>query len=101
MKNTIAQIRSNEELAAETYEMVLDMPAGSEQVRPGQFINIQIAGQYLRRPISICDWTEDSLTIIYKAVGKGTRKMSQMQKGESLDILWPLGNGSEGQLAYA
>ena len=93
MKNTIAQIRSNEQLAAETYEMVLDMPAGSEQVRPGQFINIQIAGQYLRRPISICDWTEDSLTIIYKTVGKATGKMSRMQKGERLDILWPLGNG--------
>lgn len=99
MRNVIAKIESNRKLADTTYEMVLRVPsedAGnstSEGVRPGQFINIRIDGLYLRRPISICDWTEDTLTIIYKTVGRGTEQMGEMKAGESLDILYPLGNG--------
>jgi dihydroorotate dehydrogenase electron transfer subunit len=59
---------------------------------PGQFVNIKLDGLYLRRPISVCDLGENSLTIIYKIVGKGTRLMSQMRSG-SLDLLTGLGNG--------
>ncbi len=59
----------------------------------GQFINIRLDGNYLRRPISVCDKTEDSVTIIYKTVGKGTEQMAQMHPGERLDILTGLGNG--------
>ena len=59
---------------------------------PGQFVNIQLDGLYLRRPISVCDVSGDGLTIIYKVVGKGTAKLSQMQRG-SLDLLTGLGNG--------
>ena len=55
-------------------------------------MNIQLSGLYLRRPISVCDVEGDKLTIIYKAVGKGTRQMAGMQEGE-LDILTGLGNG--------
>ena len=57
---------------------------------PGQFVNIQLDGLYLRRPISVCDVSGDCLTIIYKVVGKGTAKLSQMQRG-SLDLLTGLG----------
>lgn len=59
----------------------------------GQFINIQLDGLYLRRPISVCDWDETSVTIIYKVVGKGTRQMSRMAVGDTLDVLTGLGNG--------
>lgn len=59
----------------------------------GQFINIQLNGLYLRRPISVCDWDENSVTIIYKVVGKGTRQMSRMAVGDTLDVLAGLGNG--------
>ena len=58
----------------------------------GQFVNIQLDGMFLRRPISVCDYDENSLTIIYKVVGKGTQAMSMMTSGE-LDILTGLGNG--------
>lgn len=61
--------------------------------RPGQFVNIELEGLYLRRPISICDWDDKSITIIYKVVGKGTELMSQMQPGVELDVLTGLGNG--------
>lgn len=61
--------------------------------RPGQFINIKLDGKYLRRPISVCDYCENTITIIYKIVGVGTEQMAQMKAGESLDILNGLGNG--------
>ena len=60
---------------------------------PGQFVQIALPGKYLRRPISICDWDDDTLTLIYKCVGEGTDMMSRMPIGAELDILGPLGNG--------
>ena len=61
--------------------------------RPGQFVNIELEGLFLRRPISISDWDEKTITIIYKVVGKGTEQMSRMQAGVELDVLTGLGNG--------
>ncbi len=101
MRNSKVTIQSNQRIAAGMYEMVLQIPKTAEdeatlqQVRAGQFINIRIEGLYLRRPISICDWDaeEGTITIVYQTVGRGTEIMSQIQSGEQLDILWPLGNG--------
>lgn len=74
------------------WQMVL---AGDTQylTAPGQFVNIAIEGCYLRRPISVCDYDEKSITLIYKVVGRGTEIMSRMQTGEKLDVLTGLGNG--------
>ena len=94
MKDIRFTILSNNKLADRTYEMVLRCEEGAHGVsRPGQFVNIRLDGLYLRRPISVCDWTEDTVTIIYKTVGKGTEQMSLMAEGETLDVLTPLGNG--------
>ena len=60
---------------------------------PGQFVNIRLPGLYLRRPISICDWDEESLTLIYKVVGKGTDAMTRIKPPHRLDLLVGLGNG--------
>ncbi len=65
----------------------------SDIKKPGQFVNIKIDGQFLRRPISVCDYTKDSLTLIYKVVGVGTEIMSEYKPGKVLDILTGLGNG--------
>jgi dihydroorotate dehydrogenase electron transfer subunit len=59
---------------------------------PGQFINIKLGDFYLRRPFGICDFDFESMTIIYKVVGKGTSALSGMMRGEKLDILCGLGN---------
>jgi len=94
MKDIRFTILSNKKLADRTYEMVISCEKGAHGVlRPGQFVNIRLDGLYLRRPISVCDWTEDTVTIIYKTVGKGTEQMSLMAEGETLDVLTPLGNG--------
>ena len=60
---------------------------------PGQFVEIALPGKFLRRPISVCDWTENSLTLIYKVVGQGTEQMASLPGGTKLDILTGLGNG--------
>lgn len=85
-------ITENRSLTPTVWRMRL---AGDTQCvkRPGQFINIALDGLFLRRPISVCDYDSQSITIIYKVVGRGTRQMSRMQCGESLDCLVGLGNG--------
>ena len=92
MKQGFFKIVTNEALTADVYRMVL---AGdtSAIVAAGQFVNIRLAGKFLRRPISVCDCTAGALTLIYKVVGGGTAQMAAMQAGETLDILTGLGNG--------
>ena len=91
MKNTIFKILSNTNLTSNVYIMTLK--GDTQGIRCGQFVNIQLDGLFLRRPISICDCEGDLLTLIYKVVGRGTEKMSHMTEGESLDLLTGLGNG--------
>ena len=88
----IYEIKSNTQLTDSIYEMVL-IGDTSSITAPGQFINIKLDGFYLRRPISICDYDENSITIIYKVVGEGTAVMSKMKTGDTLDVLCGLGNG--------
>lgn len=92
MKQGIFTIISNECIAKDVYRMVLEGDTSAVSA-PGQFVNIQLDGFYLRRPISICDYDESCLTLIYKKVGEGTERMSLMSKGEKLDLLTGLGNG--------
>ncbi len=92
MKQELFTIIKNEKIAKDIYLMVLSGDT-SDIVRPGQFVNIKLEGQYLRRPISICDYDEKTLTLIYKVVGVGTEKMSEYTPGKELDILIALGNG--------
>ena len=92
MKQQILKITENIRVAENVYKMVLEDPE-LEEMKPGQFVNIRLDGLYLRRPISVCESEAGSLTIIYKAVGKGTEQMSRMKEREKLDVLTGLGNG--------
>ena len=91
MKQLIFEIKSNEQIAKNVYRMQL--AGDTTGILPGQFVNIRVAGQFLRRPISVCNITDSVLTIIYKVVGIGTEAMSQLPIGTQLDILTILGNG--------
>ena len=92
MKQEIMTIRENRKIAKDVFLMILEGDT-SAVTASGQFINIKLDGLFLRRPISVCDYDEDTITIVYKAVGAGTEKMTQMTDGEKLDILVGLGNG--------
>ena len=91
-KRDMYTVLENKKIAKDVFLMVLE---GDTQyiTAPGQFINILVEGFYLRRPISICDWDDKTITIIYKVVGKGTEAMAEMLPGKKLDILTGLGNG--------
>lgn len=92
MKQGIYKVLKNEQLTESVYRMILEGDT-SDLVRPGQFVNLTVEGCYLRRPISVYDWNENTVTIIYKVVGEGTEKMSQWAEGYECDVLTGLGNG--------
>ena len=98
MVQAIYRIAENKLLAKNTYEMTL-LGDTSALSAPGQFINIKLTGKFLRRPISVCSYDDKSIRIIYKVVGAGTEQLSEMQAGETLDILVGLGNGYDVSLA--
>lgn len=91
-KKGIYRIAANERLTESVWRMRL---AGDTRwiTAPGQFVNIALEGRYLRRPISVCDWNDDEIVLIYKVVGDGTAQMSRMTEGTELDLLTGLGNG--------
>ena len=97
MKQSIFTIKTNEALTSTVYKMILTGDT-TPITAPGQFVNIKLEGNFLRRPISVCDSTEGELTLIYKVVGHGTEQMSQMLPGEQLDLLTGLGNGYDTSL---
>ena len=98
MKQSIFTIEENKALTSNVYRMTL---AGdtSDITNCGQFVNILLEGKFLRRPISVCDCEGDTLTLIYKVVGKGTEQMKDMKPGDKLDILTGLGNGYDTSLS--
>lgn len=92
MKQGIFTVTANSALNNSVYKMVLSGDT-SAVTAPGQFVNIKTDGLYLRRPISVCDYTDETLTIVYKVVGKGTKLLSHSKPGDEFDILSGLGNG--------
>ena len=98
MKEVIFTIRENVALTDSVYKMVMEGDTSAIGAS-GQFVNIKLDGQYLRRPISICDYDDGILTIIYKVVGTGTEQMSAMKAFDKLNILVGLGNGYDTSLS--
>ena len=96
MKQTLYTVCSNEPLARQVFRMRL-LGDTSAITAPGQFVDLALPGFFLRRPISICDYDADGLTIIYKVVGKGTAALSRLAPGAELDALSGLGNGFDTQ----
>ena len=91
MKQLTFEIQSNEQIAKNVYRMQLG--GDTTGILPGQFVNIRVEGQFLRRPISVCNIADGILIIIYKVVGVGTEAMSRLPIGTQLDVLTVLGNG--------
>lgn len=98
MEQGLFKVLSNENIADKVYKMTLSGDT-SDITATGQFVNIKLDGMYLRRPISVCDYSDTTLTLIYKAVGKGTEYMSSLKEGAVLDVLTGLGNGYDTSLS--
>ena len=92
MKQSLFEITENERIAGDIWRMRLAGDTGAIAA-PGQFVNIALEGRFLRRPISVCDWDGEGLTLIYKVLGAGTAEMTGFPAGKKLDLLTGLGNG--------
>ena len=92
MEQTLLRIEENRPLTRDILKIRLTGDVSGVE-RPGQFVNVKLEGLFLRRPISVFDREEDAITLIYRTVGVGTRRLSEMKAGETLDVLTGLGNG--------
>ena len=92
MKKSVFTLERARRLAGDVWELVL---AGdtSAVTAPGQFVNLELPGKFLRRPISVCDWAEGRLTLLVKEAGEGTKELVRLPAGTALSILSGLGNG--------
>ena len=100
MKQSFFQIEENASLTGAVHRLRLRGDV-SAITKPGQFVNIKLEGFALRRPFSVCDIEGDRLTVIYKATGRGTEKLSTLLPGTELDLLTGLGNGFDTALSGA
>ena len=92
MTQGLYRVEYNRQLILGVWELCLSGDTAAVTA-PGQFCNIRLEGFFLRRPLSICDWDAQSLTLIYKVVGRGTAALSAVEPGQDLDLLCGLGNG--------
>lgn len=92
MKDVILEIKSNVQVSKDVFLMRL-VGDCSEIKNSGEFINIKLPNKYLRRPISVCDYSEKHVDILYKVLGLGTKDMTSFLPGMKLDVLVGLGNG--------
>ena len=92
MQNVKLTINKNVAVGKDVYLMRLTGDC-KEIKNPGEFIDITVPSYYLRRPISVCDYSDNHVDILYKILGHGTRDMSTFKEGMELDILIGLGNG--------
>ena len=92
MKKSVFTLEQARRLTGDVWELALAGDA-SAITAPGQFVNIELPGKFLRRPISVCDWAEGSLTLLVKEAGAGTKELVRLPAGTGLDTLSGLGNG--------
>lgn len=92
MKNVILKITENKQLSKDIFILKLEGDL-SEIKNPGEFVEIKLDNYYLRRPISVHDFNNTSLTLLYKVLGRGTNDLSTYEIGKELDVLVGLGNG--------
>ena len=88
-------IISKQAVAKGIFDLTIKCPEIAEITKAGQFAQVSAEGFFLRRPISICDIDKEKGTIrlVFEVRGKGTDKISELNKGDSIDIIAPLGNG--------
>ncbi len=91
-----ANVISQEKVQGGYHVLTLRAPLMVSAVQPGQFVHVRVPHMeesLLRRPFSVYRAEGDQLRILYKGVGKGTRTMTFLQAGDTLDLIGPLGRG--------
>lgn len=91
-KERFFKVISNLRVAKKTWRLELQGNT-SDFSMPGQFVNVEVRGKYLRRPISVCDIVDDTLVLLYDVIGDGTGIMSMLKPGDEVNLLTGLGRG--------
>lgn len=102
MKQLKAEILSNKKVGSGFYRMKLGEDYLAKAARPGQFIEVKCSNgteTLLRRPLGVHRIWPGGIEALYEVVGKGTALLSEKKAGEELDIIGPLGNGFDMELA--
>ncbi|MDQ7780118.1 MAG: dihydroorotate dehydrogenase electron transfer subunit [Planctomycetota bacterium] len=95
-------IEANEPQGGGAWLLRAAVPAGEFHPQPGQFVAVRVSDgsdPLLRRPFSICNYSVRPATnagvmdLLYKVVGRGTKMLTRLRRGEELDLLGPLGHG--------
>lgn len=99
-----AQVTRQDKTAEKIYLLSFEAPEIAHEAKPGQFVHIKVTDGYdplLRRPISICsiDLKQGLVTIWYQVVGKGTELLSHVKKGDTIDVMGPLGRCFDTELS--
>ena len=103
MIQVTSNIVSNKRITENCWRVVLDSPQIASEVKPGQFIHVKAGGKsgpLFRRPFSVfrrvpLKGDHLGIEIVYKVIGTGTRVMTGLRKGDTLDLIGPLGHGFE------
>ena len=98
MENVILTIKFNKQVSEDVYLLRLEGDLSAIK-NPGEFVEVKLDNYYLRRPISVCKYSETSLTLLYKVLGHGTKDMTGYPSGMKLDVLVGLGNGFDVNLS--
>lgn len=98
MEKVVLQISSNVQVGKDVYLMRLEGDLSSIK-NPGEFVEVKLDKYYLRRPISVCDFSSSHLDLLYKVLGRGTKDMSSLEIGTKLDVIVNLGNGFDTSLS--
>lgn len=94
VKNLV--VEDNIALNATNFLIKLASPDSFPNIKPGQFVNVEIKDAseiFLRRPFSVfeVDQKNNTMSLIVKVLGRGSKKLTEIKKGEELSVIFPLG----------
>lgn len=89
----MVHVLHHECVGLDTFLLVAEAPEVARGSRPGQFVMVRCGELPLRRPISVHAASEDRIALLYRAVGNGTAWLSNVERGQPLELMGPLGNG--------
>lgn len=90
--NYKVEILKNEHICLNFYKIVVCAKEIAKAASAGQFCMLSVENAYLKRPLSIYDTDKQTVSFLYKVVGKGTDYLSKLKKGDSINITGPLGS---------
>ena len=93
MNQLKAPVVSNIEVLTDIYLMWLEAAAIAKEAKPGQFVMVNCGGDtFLPRPLSVHRVDGGQLALLFSVVGKGTGRLAQVKKGDTVSLFGPLGN---------